>query len=127
MRKITIAFDVDGTLIQTGNTGKPVVNERIRTLLVTLAGFKNTRIIVWSGGGELYARQVAGVIGIDKYVDQYADKQYTSCEAVGCREPRGTDGTCTQHHFKTELRPDIAIDDIQACVLGNLNLIVREK
>jgi phosphoserine phosphatase len=127
MKKVTIAFDVDGTLIQTGNTGKPVANERIRTLLVALASFKNTRILVWSGGGELYARQVAAAIGIDRYVNQYADKQYTSCEDASCTEPRGTDGTCTQHHFKTDLKPDIAIDDIQACTLGMINLIVREK
>lgn len=127
MKKITIAFDVDGTLIETGNQGKPVANERIRSLLVGLAHFKNTRIMVWSGGGELYARQVASAIGIDKYVDAYADKQYTSCEDVGCTEPKGTDGTCTQHHFKTDLKPDIAIDDIQACALGSINLIVREK
>lgn len=127
MKKVTVAFDVDGTLIQTGNTGKPVANERIRSLLITLASFKNIRIIVWSGGGELYARQVAAAIGIDRYVNQYADKQYTSCEAAGCTEPKGTDGTCTQHHFKTDLKPDIAIDDIQACELGVCNLIVREK
>lgn len=94
---------------------------------MALASFKNTRIIVWSGGGELYAWQVAAAIGIDRYVNQYADKQYTSCEAVGCTEPRGTDGTCTQHHFATTLKPDIAIDDIQACQLGLVNLICREK
>jgi FMN phosphatase YigB (HAD superfamily) len=49
MKRITIAFDCDGTLID--NTTKPGVikaNEEIRTLLITLAKFKNVKIIVWS-------------------------------------------------------------------------------
>lgn len=55
MKQITIAFDCDGTLLN--NTKQDMVaNERIRTLLVILSSFKNVRIIVWSGGGELYAR-----------------------------------------------------------------------
>lgn len=119
MKKIVIAFDVDGTLIETG-LGKthqtPRVNERIRSLLVTLASFKNVQIIVWSGGGELYARQVAGVIGIDKYVDKYMSKNY-----LGQGEQSG------KHQFAPDIEPDIAIDDIQDCDLGKLNLIVREK
>lgn len=113
MKKIKIAFDVDGTLIRT-RSDKPLANENIRTLLVTLAKFKNTKIIVWSGGGELYARQVGQAIGIDKYVDTYATKNYTGL----------IDG---EHQFNPEIQPDIAIDDIQACNLGDINLIVREK
>lgn len=124
MKITTIAFDVDGTLIQTGNTGKPLANERIRTLLITLASFKNVRIIVWSGGGELYARQVAAAIGIDRYVDQYADKEYIKCDRPECI---AADNPCQHHNFGTDLKPDIAIDDIQSCQLGFFNLIVREK
>lgn len=116
MKKITIAFDVDGTLIKT-RSEKPVANERIRTLLVTLAGFKNTKIIVWSGGGELYARQVAQAIGIEKYVDQYASKNHVAT----------TKTMPPVHLFNPDIKPDIAIDDIQGCELGELNLIVREK
>lgn len=126
MNRVVIAFDVDGTLIDNGNP-TPVANERIRTLLVTLASFKNTWIVVWSGGGELYARQVAATIGINKYVNAYADKMYVGCDEVGCTSPKGDDGLCGTHHFATDLQPDIAIDDIQGCELGKLNLIVREK
>lgn len=124
MRLITIAFDVDGTLIrdeiatlapnESSQRPKLVVNERIRTLLVTLSSFKNVKIVVWSGGGELYARQVAAAIGIDAYVDQYASKNHLGV----------VDGV---HQFNPDFTPDIAIDDIQACELGTLNLIVREK
>lgn len=116
MKKITIAFDVDGTLIKE-RSDKPVANERIRTLLVVLSGFKNTKIIVWSGGGELYARQVAQAIGIDKYVDQYASKNHIAT----------TKTMPPVHLFNPDIKPDIAIDDIQGCELGNINLIVREK
>jgi len=116
MKQIVIAFDVDGTLVTTFSikSGKIVANERIRTLLVILAHMKNVKIVVWSGGGELWARQVGAAIGIDKYVDLYADKNHLGQE----------NGV---HQFDPDLKPDIAIDDIQACELGVLNLIVREK
>ena len=113
VERITIAFDVDGTLID-NESDIPVANERIRGLLVLLSSFKNVKIIVWSGGGEIYARQVGASIGIDKYVDEYASKNYQG----------KVDG---KHVFDPEFRPDIAIDDIQDCKLGIINLIVREK
>lgn len=114
MKKVSIAFDVDGTLISNKGSDIPQANERIRTLLITLASFKNVKVIVWSGGGELYARQVANAIGIGKYVDAYADKNHLG----------KVDG---KHQFDPDLTPDIAIDDIQDCELGTLNLICREK
>jgi hypothetical protein len=117
MQTVTIAFDCDGTLVTTfsAHSGKIVANERIRTLLVALASFKNTKIIVWSGSGELWARQVGAAIGIDKYVDLYTTKNH-----IGM-----VDGV---HQFAPDIeKPDIAIDDIHACELGLLNLIVKEK
>lgn len=117
MKTVTIAFDVDGTLIS--NTQNPnaayKANERIRGLLIALASFKNVRIVVWSGGGELYARQVAREIGIAPYVNQYASKNHLGQDENG------------RHMFNPDLRPDIAIDDIQDCTLGVFNLICREK
>lgn len=115
MQKLTIAFDVDGTLITTDSKdSRPIANERIRTLLITLASMKNTRIVVWSGGGELYAKQVCDALGISRYVSQFASKNH-----LGVVEGR--------HQFAPDIKPDIAIDDIQECELGALNLIVREK
>lgn len=117
MKKITIAFDCDGTLIQNGALEEHaiVANERIRTLLIVLASFKNTKIVVWSGGGELWARQVGAALGIDKYVDVYTTKNHLGRDEAG------------KHLFQPDIIPDIAIDDIQDCELGVLNLIVREK
>lgn len=117
MKTITVAFDCDGTLVTTesASSKKIVANERIRSLLVGLSSFKNVRILVWSGSGELWARQVSAAIGIDKYVDEYASKNHLGKDAAG------------KHIFDPEVTPDIAIDDIQECQLGNLNLIVREK
>ncbi len=114
MKTITIAFDCDGTLLN--NTKQQMVaNEQIRSLLVILACFKNTKIIVWSGGGEAYARQVARALGIEAYVDAYTSKNY-----------KGKDEN-HRHIFSPSYVPDIAIDDIQDCELGLLNLIVKEK
>lgn len=119
MKQITIAFDIDGTLIRNDSEGDmdggtPVANERIRTLLISLSSFKNVRIVVWSGGGELYARQVCTSLGIGKYVDEYKGKNLIGNENG-------------KHLFKPDIVPDIAIDDIQDCELGKINLIVREK
>lgn len=105
MRTITVAFDVDGTLRNNSETtGTPLANEDIRTLLRILKKFKNTKIIVWSGSGELYARQVAHELHIAQWVDKYASK--------------------SDHG---NIKPDIAIDDIQDTAIGGINLIVREK
>jgi len=107
MREVKIAFDIDGTLRNNTKltpSGGPVPNEDIRTLLRILRKFKNTHIIVWSGSGELYARQVSDHLGIQQWVHQYGDKRDW-----------------------LEIKPDIAIDDIQDTAIGLINLIVREK
>lgn len=129
MKKITIAFDVDGALRNNQYADRPIANERIRTLLVTLASMKNTKIVIWSGGGELYCRQIAAAFGLEKYVDEYADKQWQAVD--GCRGGASGDEQCVDpdnhNHFGTTIKPDIAVDDMQAFTLGNVNLIVREK
>ncbi len=121
MKQVLIAFDIDGTLRDNtvDQTIAPVANERIRSLLIALASFKNVDILVWSGGGELYARQVAAAFGLEKYVDQYADKKI--------RHSLDEKGERQVFDFHPDIKPDIAIDDIQDCELGLINLIVREK
>ena len=114
MKKITIAFDVDGTLINNKYENKYVANENIRDLLICLSKFKNTKIIVWSGAGEFHARQAVRLLGLEEYVDLVTTKNHLG----------KVDGV---HKFDPALKPDIAIDDIQACELGVLNLIVRQK
>lgn len=101
MKKTIIAFDIDGTLRDNRSDSKLLINERVRGILVAFARFKNVEIVVWSGGGELYARHIGHEMGLDSYVNKYM--------------------------AKTEGYADIAIDDIQDCSLGIINLIVREK
>lgn len=125
MQKITIAFDVDGTLRNNVNDnsqhpmldeGKyPIANEEIRTLLIILSKFKNVEILVWSGGGELYARQICSSLGISKYVSKYAGKWITQEDGMGVRNTHPT------------LKPHVAIDDIHDCILGDINLICKQK
>lgn len=103
MKRVVIAFDVDGT-VRNNTSDDIVANERIRTLLITLASFKNTKIVLWSGSGELYARQVAKELGLNSYIDEFASKTEW-----------------------LEIKADIAIDDIQDTAIGGINLIVREK
>lgn len=115
MKQIVIAFDIDGTLRDNTVEDHLVANERIRTLLIVLASMKNTTIMVWSGGGAGYARQVAAAMAIEQYVDVYEDKGYGGYDDHG------------RPIFHTHLKPDIAFDDIRECDLGVLNLIVDEK
>lgn len=128
MSTVYIYVDIDGTLRDNQVVDRVKANERVRSGLIWLKkGFKNTKIVVWSGGGELYARQVCAAMGIDEYVDSYAAKQRVACQnpLSGCDAPE-------QHHHHFVLpegvrEPDIAIDDIQSFSLGKVNLIVMEK
>lgn len=105
MRKIIIAFDVDGTLItNTGNVMPDVSNRRIVDLLKILSTFKNIRIVVWSGGGKEYAERWVRLLGIEECVWRVASKT----------------------EWK-EINADIAIDDIQDTSIGKINLICKEK
>jgi phosphoserine phosphatase len=116
MASVIIAFDVDGTLIKNAgvdrqhgipsNDDVPIVYQ-INTLMV-LSTYKNVKIVVWSGGGKQYAETWGRRLGLDKYVWRYASKL---------------------EHEDIKQRCDtlIAIDDIQATNLGDVNLIVREK
>lgn len=116
MQKVIIAFDVDGTLIRNVtkertpgvvvNDDVPIVHQ-INTLQV-LSTYKNIRIVVWSGGGRDYAAMWGRRLGLDKFVWRYASKlEYQDLKQL-----------CDMI---------IAIDDIQATQLGDINLIVKEK
>ena len=116
MQKVIIAFDVDGTLIRNAappnepgfvnNADIPIVHQ-INTLQV-LSTYKNVRIVVWSGGGREYAQTWGKRLGLDEYVWRYASK-------------------LEHHEISRKCAFLIAIDDIQATALGDVNLIVREK
>jgi len=118
MTKLVVAFDVDGTLIENGAwlSGVMIPNDRIVTLLKTLASFKNIDVVVWSGGGKAWADKAVDSLDLNKYVKATYSKNCTG------KSPDGK-----TWYFEPDIKPDIAIDDIQACSLGVLNLIVREK
>lgn len=116
MAKVIFAFDVDGTLIRNVSEDRvhgipadndvPIVHQ-INTLMV-LSTYKNIRIVVWSGGGKQYAQTWGARLGLDQYVWRYASK--LEYEAI-----------------RAECDHLIAVDDIQATALGDVNLIVKEK
>lgn len=102
MRKVTIAFDVDGTLRCNCTDTCQDPNPRIVDLFNILSSFKNTDMYVWSGGGAQYAQR-------------FAQKFDLTVQAGHCISKIGAP------------QMDIAIDDIQDTAIGTINLIVREK
>lgn len=117
MEEIIIAFDIDGTILN--NEGIPPgienhlrpqcgVNLEIIMLIQILSKkMKNTKIIVWSGGGKEYAESICRRYGLEKYIHKaYGKHEYD--ETV--------DG-----------KVDICFDDVHACKLAEKNLIVKMK
>lgn len=117
MKKITIAFDVDGTLIQNGamSAWEMRPNRRIVRLLEALATFKNVEIVVWSGAGKEWADTAVEMLDLKDIVKATYSKNHQGKDENG------------NHLFDPPIRPTIAIDDIHACELGMINLIVKEK
>jgi phosphoserine phosphatase len=74
---VTVCFDVDGCLRSPSVTHYVRPIEDVRTLMVLLKRME-CRIILWSGSGELYARQVARECGVSHLVDQFASKTDTT-------------------------------------------------
>lgn len=100
MTQLTVAFDIDGCL---RNASDNSANMEVVILLQLMSKMKNTRIIVWSGGGKEYAEGFVNRYGLTKYVDAVYAKQ-----------------DCKEH-------VDIAFDDQHAFALADKNLIVRMK
>ena len=93
-RKLTVAFDVDGTLID--DEDRP--RKDIIQILVKHA-IAGDIVYVWSGGGVSYASTWVGRLGIERWVDRVIAKQmYT-------------------------VKPDVAYDD-QIVKLGKKNVCV---
>ena len=115
MKMITVAFDIDATLRNkdVNQNDPPVANEDIRTLLITLSRCRNVLIHVWSGGGELYARQVCAALGLASYVDSYSSK-VQDVMGLGIKI-QGAGG----------VEVDVAIDDIPTTDLAPVNIIVQ--
>ena len=117
MKKTIIAFDVDWTLIKNEPYWQCnyIPNNRICHLLEILASFKNTKIVVWSGGWKEHAEKAVEKCNLWKFVDGCYSKNHLWKDENW------------KHIFKPDIKPDICIDDIHSCDLGILNLIVKEK
>lgn len=117
MKEIIIAFDIDGTILN--NEGIPPetpthlrprcgVNLEVILLIQILSKkMKNTKIIVWSGGGKEYAENICRLYGLEKYVHRAYGK--------------------TEYNETTDGKIDICFDDVHTCELAEKNIIVKMK
>ena len=108
MEEIIVAFDCDGTLISnTNGLGREKLNIDVYHMLMLFSKMKNTKVIVWSGGGKEYAEQIVAKYGLYQYVEAcYGKQEYAE----------------TIHGHV-----DICFDDMHACKLAGKNIIVRMK
>jgi len=120
VKKITIAFDIDGTLRKNSEERHRTEieeNKRIVDLLFTLTTFKNVEIHLWSNRGAEYCQQIRQEFHLQNAV------KLNHCHIKMWDKMRLETIASEGKTF----RPDIAIDDQQRFDGGALNLIVREK
>lgn len=108
MKEIIIAFDIDGTILNNEKTRDGGVNLPVIHMMELFSkSMKNTRIIVWSGGGKDYAEHIVTKYGLDRWVDRCYSKQKYEEELDG--------------------HVDIAFDDQHEFAMADKNIIVRMK
>lgn len=128
MKKITVAFDIDGTLRCSG--GNPAHRSGVQDKcdetcqepnlpMVAMARifekwFKNIEVHAWSGGGKDYTMRYVRSCGLGKVIPE------SRCHSKMLV-------STNPWTFENDFHPDIAVDDIQDFELGGLNLIVRMK
>lgn len=118
MKKIKIAFDVDGTLRNNTLSETTIgANPRVIDTLIWLAQCKNTEIHIWSNRGEDYCKLIREKFGLQKYVKEKNCHRKTSQKEE------------LEMHSKGQVPfiPAIAFDDQQSFDGGLNNIIVREK
>ncbi len=109
MEKVAFAFDVDGTLAD-GDIPYVATHQLLTHLIIQK--WKNVDVIVWSGGGASYARQMVVTHFGRAFVEGSKIKFYSKLDYKEVRK---------------KYAKIIAIDDIQDTRLGDVNLIVRNK
>ncbi len=115
MKKVTIAFDIDGTLrCNCTETCRDANQPMIALANILGRYFKNVELHAWSGGGKDYAWQFVRSNGLGKLI---TENRCHSKVLVSTNPWK----------FDNDFHPDIAIDDIQSFNLGGLNLIVKLK
>jgi hypothetical protein len=90
------AFDLDGCLV--GAVLATSLRPRARELLERLRG-NGITVVVWSAGGDAYARRIAEDVGIADLVDAYYSKT------------RGADGRWVLEAFAPAHLPTLCVDD----------------
>ena len=90
----TVAFDVDGTLIDFDDNPREDIIKKLRTHY-----FEGDIVYVWSGGGIDYAQRVVDRLHLDRYVHRVIAKAIYP------------------------VKPDISYDDMQV-KLGKKNICV---
>ena len=80
---------------------------------------KNTKVVVWSARGADYAHAVTRRIDDDCGSDL--------CSKVNMFLAKGRKEVGGKTVYEPPIVPDIAIDDVHSCELGNLNMIVKNK
>lgn len=120
MKKVTIAFDIDGTLRcnnEERHRTEVEFNGNIMYMLIELAKMKNTEIHLWSNRGAEYCQEMREVFQLQKWVKlSHCHKKLwlkQQVQLMANNEP----------FFK----PDIAYDDQQRFDGGHINIIVRQK
>lgn len=118
MKKVTIAFDIDGTLRANSlpeHRDMVVPNVRIVNLLMALSTFKNVEIHLWSNRGAEYCQTIARTLELPIKMSHCHLKMWQKLQVEAMQN--------NESFFK----PDIAIDDQQRFDGAFANLIVREK
>lgn len=120
MKKVHIAFDVDGTLRKNTeeiHRTEIVENTEIVHMLMSYAKMKNTVVHIWSNRGEEYCKMIRLEMHLQNFVKQ------SDCH----KKLWLKDQVKLMSQNKEFFKPDIAIDDQQRFDGGHINLIVRMK
>jgi hydroxymethylpyrimidine pyrophosphatase-like HAD family hydrolase len=120
MKKVIVAFDIDGTLRanrEERHNTEVEPNTRIVELLKTTARSKNVEVHLWSNRGAEYCKEMRIALGLEKYV------KTKNCHKKLWFKQQTELGLSDEEFF----RPQIAYDDQQNFDGGVVNIIVREK
>ena len=90
------AFDLDGCLVGAVLAGS--LRPRAKELLERLRA-DGAIVVIWSAGGDDYARRIAESVGIAELVDGAYSKA------------RGRDGKWTLDVFPPDVQPTVCVDD----------------
>ena len=120
MKKIHVAFDIDGTLRKNSEERHRTeieVNEDVLDTLRFFAKCKNVELHLWSNRGAEYCLEIRQYFGLQKYIKE-----------KNCHKKVWHKQWCDAQMQGVQMFvPDIAFDDQQRFDGAISNVIVREK